>query len=42
MNNLPYAVPIENGHSRQKPEGMVAVTVAEWPGIVKNAIDAER
>jgi hypothetical protein len=30
VNNLPYAVPVENGSSTQAPEGMVAVTVAEF------------
>lgn len=29
VNNLPYAVPLENGHSQQAPGGMVAITVAE-------------
>lgn len=29
-NNLPYAVPIEDGHSkRQAPQGMVGITIAE-------------
>lgn len=29
-NNLPYIVPLENGHSGQAPQGMVAITVAEY------------
>lgn len=29
QNNLPYAVPLEDGHSKQAPGGMVALTVAE-------------
>lgn len=29
VNNLPYIEPLENGHSKQAPNGMVAVTVAE-------------
>lgn len=28
-NNLPYAVPLEEGHSSQAPHGMVRVTLAE-------------
>ncbi len=28
-NNLPYARPLEDGHSGQAPNGMVAVTVTE-------------
>jgi len=40
INNLPYALPLENGHSSQAPHGMVGVTVAEWPGIVADANEA--
>lgn len=29
VNNLPYAIPLEEGHSSQAPGGMVALTVAE-------------
>ena len=29
-NNLPYALPIENGSSTQAPRGMVKVTVLEF------------
>lgn len=28
-NNLPYAEPLENGHSQQAPAGMVSVTLIE-------------
>lgn len=42
INNLPYAVPLENGSSQQAPNGMLAITVAEWDGIVKDAIEAEK
>lgn len=28
-NSLPYIVPLENGHSRQAPQGMLALTIAE-------------
>jgi hypothetical protein len=34
-NNLPYAEEIERGHSKQAPQGMVRVTVTEYPGIVE-------
>lgn len=28
-NNLPYAEPLENGHSKQAPQGMLKITFAE-------------
>jgi len=28
-NNVPYIIPLENGHSGQAPNGMVKVTIAE-------------
>lgn len=34
-NNLPYAEQIENGSSRQAPQGMLKVTVAEWEEFVR-------
>ena len=34
-NNLPYAIPLEEGHSQQAPQGMVALTVQEFSDIVK-------
>ena len=34
-NNLPYALAIEDGHSDQRPQGMVKVTVAEFERMVK-------
>lgn len=37
-NNLPYAVPIEYGHSQQAPAGMVRVSVAEFQGIARVTI----
>lgn len=37
-NNLDYAVPLEFGHSEQRPEGMVRVTAAKYQKYVKNAI----
>lgn len=35
-NNLDYASAIENGHSQQAPQGMVAVTVAELQEFFAN------
>jgi len=34
-NNLPYIERLEHGHSKQAPAGMVAVTVAEFGGVVQ-------
>lgn len=36
-NNLPYIERLENGWSRQAPSGMVALTIAEFGGIVEDA-----
>jgi len=36
-NSLPYAIPLEYGHSKQAPGGMVRVTLSEFPGIVESA-----
>lgn len=38
VNNLPYAVALENGYSTQAPKGMVALTVVEFEGIVRDEI----
>jgi hypothetical protein len=38
VNNLPYAIPLEFGHSTQAPSGMVRVTVARFQQIVLEAI----
>ena len=38
VNNLPYAIPLEFGHSTQAPGGMVRVTVARFQQIVLEAI----
>ena len=38
INNLPYAIPLEFGHSKQAPSGMVRVTVARFQQIVQEAI----
>jgi hypothetical protein len=34
VNNLPYAIPLENGWSKQAPAGMVGLTVVEFKGLV--------
>lgn len=38
MNNLPYALPLEYGWSKQAPAGMVRVTINSWPEIVGKAV----
>jgi len=38
VNNLPYAVPLEYGHSKQAPGGMVRITLARLQQIVDEAI----
>jgi len=42
VNNLPYAVPLEYGHSTQAPNGMVRVTLANFQRIVDEAIRKNR
>jgi hypothetical protein len=37
-NSLPYAQPLEDGHSTQAPNGMVALTVMEFEPIVAEAV----
>jgi len=37
VNNLPYAQRLENGWSKQAPQGMVALTVVEFQDIVRAA-----
>lgn len=34
VNNVPYAQALEDGHSRQAPQGVVGLTVVEFQGIV--------
>lgn len=42
-NGQPYARRIEyEGHSPQAPAGMVRITAAEWPQIVREAVNASR
>ncbi len=38
MNNLPYAIALEYGHSDQAPGGMVRITQARFQQIVEEAI----
>lgn len=38
FNNLPYANPLEYGHSGQAPQGMVRITLARFKEIVNGAI----
>lgn len=37
-NNAPYAQRLEHGWSRQAPQGLVGLTVAEFPQIVRDAV----
>lgn len=37
-NNLPYALPLEYGHSQQAPHGMVRMTLANIDTIVQGAL----
>jgi hypothetical protein len=39
-NNVPYAQPLEDGHSRQAPAGVVGLTVTEFRPIVGQAAEA--
>lgn len=36
-NNLPYATPLEFGHSQQAPAGMVRANVKRWNAAVERA-----
>jgi hypothetical protein len=38
VNNLPYGIPLEYGHSKQAPGGMVRITLARFQQIVDEAI----
>jgi hypothetical protein len=37
-NNLPYAIPLEEGHSTQAPYGMVGLTQVRFNDFVKKAV----
>ena len=38
VNNLPYSIALEYGHSKQAPGGMVRTTMAEMGAVVKGAV----
>lgn len=39
VNNLPYSIALENGHSwHQAPQGIVGRAVLNYPGIVRQAV----
>lgn len=38
VNNLPYSIALENGHSNQAPRGMVGLTVSEYQSLVQHAV----
>ncbi len=40
VNNLTYAQSLEFGHSRQAPNGMVRLTLLEYPQVVRTAASA--
>lgn len=42
VNNLPYALRIEDGWSRQAPTGVVGLTVTHFQAIVKQAVEEVR
>ena len=39
QNSVPYIERLEDGYSRQAPQGMVAITAAEFQGIVSEEVD---
>jgi len=40
QNSVPYIIPLEEGHSRQAPNGMVALTQVEFQDHITNALAA--
>lgn len=38
VNHLPYAVPLEYGHSKQAPAGMVRLTLTEFDQFLTRAV----
>lgn len=42
VNNLPYASRLEEGWSTQAPQGIVALTVIEFQGVVDRAVREAR
>lgn len=41
-NNVPYAMRLEMGYSKQAPQGIVGRTVTEWQGIVRKAAETAK
>ncbi len=41
-NALPYAIPLEYGHSEKAPSGMVRIVAANWSNIVAKAAKGVR
>lgn len=41
-NNLPYAKAIEDGHSKQRPAGMVKVNVVRFQSVVSKVVRSMR
>lgn len=39
-NNAPYAIRLEEGHSRQAPSGLVGLTAIMFDQIVRDAVEA--
>lgn len=37
INVVPYILPLEYGHSKQAPSGMLRITIARWNSIVRKA-----
>jgi hypothetical protein len=37
-NNLAYSMKLETGYSKKAPQGMVRVTVENYPGVVEQAV----
>ena len=38
VNNLPYSIALERGHSSQAPQGMVGLTITEYQALVQQAV----
>lgn len=38
QNSVPYIQALEDGHSKQSPNGMVAITQVEFQSIINNAV----
>ncbi len=41
-NSLPYARPLEYGHSKQAPQGMVRLTIVEYGAALERAVRGVR